>query len=72
LPRFCMRGCGRKVGWNQKFCSAECRNEDKAERMRSERQRSHKNGRCSHCGVPLKFVEVAKALEREARERRKK
>lgn len=50
MPRFCMRGCGSQVRGRQKFCSAQCRNQDKREQMQQKRSNARKSEKCPTCG----------------------
>jgi len=57
MPRVCnLEGCGKRIVWkdgrsryDRNFCSADCRREDKRERV-AEMRRKARTGRCGLCG----------------------
>lgn len=61
MSRFCVCGCGNELkdkdgltDYDRVFFNGSCRNRDKAQRMRDQRERMKKQHRCSKCGNLIK------------------
>ena len=69
MARVCICGCGKELllkdgsgtDYDRFFFEADCRNRDKAQRMRDMRARAKKKTRCSTCGQPMPNNKKARA-----------
>jgi hypothetical protein len=69
MARFCIAGCGTELkteddrtDYQRQFCSDECRNEDKRQKIRDQRARMRTKKRCTTCTQPILDAETWKRL----------
>jgi hypothetical protein len=60
MARHCISGCGTELkkedgatDYESLFCSKDCRNEDKRQKVRDQRAAMKKKKRCSACTQPI-------------------
>jgi len=60
MARFCIAGCGKELkkedgrtDYGRQFCSEQCRNKDKSQKLRELRAHMKTKTRCTSCTQPI-------------------
>jgi hypothetical protein len=69
MARFCIAGCGTELktddgrtDYQRQFCTDECRNKDKSQKIRDQRAHMRQKKRCTSCTQTILDAETWKRL----------